>query len=146
MLSDRFRFLKIALLSLTLAGLCLYNFFTVVNRSLTFPPESVCGAGERGEPMKFGFCKVLEVSEAGTARMRVRDREVEIWTGDVALKKGDLVSFQGRFTPAGQVEVTSLTVHKRRWLKKGVSLLAALIFFFVMIRGVRLTAIRNRMH
>ncbi len=139
MLSDRFRWLKILLLSAVLTALCVYNFFTAPAQLVAEVLARVQGTAQHTEPVKFGFARVLQVREDGTARLLVWTHEVEVRQGDAVWEEGDLVSFTGWFTPEGRIDVVSFTLHRARWIKKLVSLAAAVILLGVLFhRAFRL--------
>jgi hypothetical protein len=134
MLSDKFRWVKILLLSAVLMSLCIHNFFTAPALLVNEVLERIRGTGNYTEPVRFGFARVLQVREDGTARLLVWSEEVEVRQGDAAWKEGDQVSFAGWLTPDGSIDITSFTLHRARWLKKLVSLVAAVIFLGVLSR------------
>ncbi len=132
MLSDRFRLLKIALLSLLLTVLCLYNYIIGPPRLLSEVQARIARPAEQTAPARVGFARVIEVRDDGTARMLIWGHERVVQGAVETLQEGDIVSFTGLFTSGGRIDLQTVTVHRFRWLKKAVSLAAALILFGVL--------------
>jgi len=85
---------------------------------------------------------VLNVHDDTMARMLVWGRPMDVVHGGESWKQGDVVSFSGWITKQGGIHVTSSTLHTGRWVKKLVSLAAALSF--VVILGIHFFRRRTR--
>jgi len=144
-LSDRFRWTKVVLLAAVLAALCGANYFTAPELLTSAVRDSLRHPGERTRSVQFGFTRVLEARDGGSARLLIWDREVEVRQGAAGWREGDLVSISGWLTPDGRIDVSSFTLHRARWLKKAVSLLAAVVFLGILARrAARALARRGR--
>ena len=119
-------------LSALLASLSLYSFLSAPEH-LTVQQEYATYAEERSVPEKFAYARVLEELGEGKARVLLWDQERVIVGSQEELEKGDIVSFTGRYTPFGQIQVETVTLHELRRLKKFLSLIAALIICVLLI-------------
>jgi len=133
MLSDRFRWVKLLLLSSVLVALCLSNYLTAPGRLEADIQERIRRPAEQTQPLQVGFARVLHVGEAGAVRLLVWGRQMDAWHEGASWKAGDVVSFFGWFTPQGRIHVTSFTLHGERRLKKLFSLLAAVVLVAALI-------------
>jgi hypothetical protein len=132
MFSNRFRWLKVLLLSTVLSALCFGNYRTVPAQIEQDLRERLSHPGEQTEPIQVGFASVLNVHDDTTARMLVWGKPMDVVHGGERWKQGDVVSFSGWITKQGGIHVTSSALHTGRWVKKLVSLAAALSFFVIL--------------
>jgi len=128
MFSDRFRFWKMSSLALVLLLLGTHSVREGLRR---FPEIQVQREGVRdphGEPVNLPLAQVRQAMGEGRFLLVVTYGElIELRSPEADFRKGQIVSVSGRLLPQGYVEAESYTVHRWRWLKKLVSLAAALL-------------------
>lgn len=144
MFTNRFRWLKLLLLGTLLSALCLANYLVSPPRLDRDIEDRLRRPDAQTEPLEVGFAPVVRVLGEGEARMLVWGRTMDVLYDGEPWKEGEVVSFRGWVTPEGRIRTASFTLHRGRWLKKVVSLLAVFVLAGAFILHARRAITRGR--
>ncbi len=139
MFSDRFRLLKIIMLSTFLFGLCLHCYLEVPSFFRKISGGDNFFDTKRKDFIKIGFADVIKVQEEGNILIAYKGKKIEVKIKPMPIKIGEKISVEGYFLNNGILQAKAVTIHKYRWLKKVVSAVAAVLVVFLVLFNYRIS-------
>jgi len=139
MFSERYRLIKVILISAALLLLCLYSYQTALSGRLHRQQATKDQLYEGRIPVKFGFAKVTEVFDDGHIVLASGNNKYEIETNTKFIKTGHYVSLSGYHQSDGKLIVKKMVIHHYRWIKKGVSVVITFFILYLVVTHFRIS-------
>jgi hypothetical protein len=131
--------LKALSLAIILLVLCLYSFIDGLGRLQSISRSLDDPQAREGATVEIAFAKVVELRGEDRILLTSRGREFEVRAPHAPIRVGERMSVSGRLRRGGYVEAETIVIHRYRWVKKLVSVLAAAIVCLLVVTRYRIS-------
>jgi len=139
MFSDENRSLKVFSLAVILLALCFYSFLDGLGRLQSISRHRDDPQAGEDATVEIPFAKVVELRGEDRILLTIRGREFEVRAQHAPIRVGERISVSGRLRRGGYVEAETIVIHRYRWVKKLVSVLAAVIVCLLVVTRYRIS-------
>jgi hypothetical protein len=137
MFSDKLRTIKILLLGGILFLLCLYSYSIGINHLQDISKRLDGPQIREGVAVNIAFAEVVKPLGEDRFLASSRGRGFVVRTQQGPIRVGERISVRGRLGKEGTVEAEKIVIHRYRWVKKLVSVFAAVLVCLLAVTRYR---------